>query len=413
MLTAATTANNTLNSRDTLASVPASPLDLLPGKLIIRQYCHGEVKITLTAGTRLGQKRQQYLQALRDPWAGWHPPLIAHGWKFEDGVFNAKVEAVAGLEATLDSPKKFPVPIDTPYKFRKLPTRKIFSRYARTAIGEASQVCEEWFGKQGVFLTWTFPGKGEKIARMAAKCSGSIVAWLKQWVRDHVQGRHAEIGVWELQRRGMLHFHMAVYADDIEGLQYLLDNMKTRWAVLLRRLAKETGVNFCQSSKVFSRLPEGPESQQDGDWIKTSLAQYLAKYVSKGSRSLASQSVYHPTRWWSVSRNVASEAKSRRVKFSLSGCNFAAYRTAFETLDALVCDFAHTGFKFQNPFQKDIPGLIGWISPENISAWLAVLEENLEQIFPLHWWEKKMQEVMSLKSVTERCSSKLVLRSVN
>lgn len=353
-------------------------LATLPGVMRITKYCHGEIKVSLTAGTRAAGNRATQLQLLR---ARAHDPSVVMDAKkrvWERDMHQMSARSGGGYGALFNSTEKFLDGNECISGYGRLPRRRKFSARARRSICEGATVAHERFGMNGVFLTWTIPGSGELIEKTVASWSGHIMESVLNWVRANVPGERAVFGVWEHQERGMLHLHLCVMADDYAALQFLIDDCKRFWAGLLTRLRIRTGVNLCESDKNCSWLPDGPASQQYGAWLHKGVAQYLAKYTGKGYRTEAMRSKYHPSRWWTQSRWLAQEARRRRMKLIWDGCTAHELLAQLKRLNEGVEEIANKTVEFINGGMLQIPGFIAMCDDGQADSVLSVMCAQME-----------------------------------
>lgn len=236
-----------------------------------------------------------------------------------------------------------------------------FTRSAAEQVQEACVILGEKFGKRAVFLTFTLPTSSAIAAQVVSEWSGWLVKNVRQWIRDKVQAQHSVVGVWEWQKRGALHLHVAVASESIIGLTVLLSECKRAWASLLVTLTRRTGVNLfsainhSRAGSVMSWLPNGAAVQVDGEWVKKSLARYLSKYTSKVKQAGARAALFFPSRWWTCDRETLRAARERRVRLSLEGFDLAAWRLPFQEVVAQAVAKVAKVFQCRNPRFEVLP----------------------------------------------------------
>lgn len=269
-------------------------------------------------------------------------------------------ECGPNLTAALNSYGEFAEPEKRRAGYGMECSKKIFGAYNRIMVNEVCHVMERKFGRQGLFLTFTVPGKGEAVEKAIASWSGYIVKRVRQWFRDRLQAEHSVCGVWEFQRRGMLHLHIAVMSGNREGLDAIKMQFKQFWAALLVRLIELSGVNVCAASAVMSRLPGGEDSQQSCEWIRKSVGRYMSKYVSKAPREASKKVRYYPSRWVTIDRATHREAKTERVRVCMEGFSIDNWRIIVRELGAVLEVRANDMKRFINPFSPLLLGVMAW-----------------------------------------------------
>ena len=213
----------------------------------------------------------------------------------------------------LDRRAKF---ADVPYEIPDLPEKwPNFTTAARRKIRYSAGALDRETGKeQQVFLTGTLPGSTVDALRTFADQTPRIMKNLQQWLRDSGftidlgDGEELyHIGVWELQRRGALHYHALVCVDDSDRL---IDQFTAYWYDMLCRISDETGVDlFARSDK--AQVRGGPSTwrghpekcQMLAQTVTKSITSYLAKYLDKGNsqgQELLEQGIAPPKRWWAM-----------------------------------------------------------------------------------------------------------------
>lgn len=334
-------------------SVP--PRGDLPHTLSFTRYAHGEIRVSIYPSrlhTRPARARTMAASQVRDALAA-----------SAGAVGEAQTRRAWGGK-NLVQYEKFQDAIKDVSGYGGLPTHKIFSRRARRSIQEWGAIAWRKFGESGIFLTGTVPGTGALIAETVARYSGWLLNRVKQWFRDAFKSDYSVSAVWELQKRGMLHLHLCVCSNARAVLSRFIDVWKERWNALLIELSELTKVDLFRKNKYWSWQEDLKATRQDAQWLKYNPARYLAKYLSKGSRQAASDFEYHPSRWWSVDRQTASEARSERIRILLGGTNLDELKTfAASWFEDLVSNFNKI-YPFDNP---QFPGCGGVIAFADIA----------------------------------------------
>jgi hypothetical protein len=321
-------------------------LPLPPYVLSFTRYAHGEMKFSIyppppPAGVALVSQPQELQGLERGPWSEEYRQQTKY-------VENMRVR-----KRSLVSCEKFQDDIREIPGYGSLPRRKIFRPQARRTIRECGEIAWRKFRQSGIFATGTVPGSGALIAYIVSCYSGWLLNRVKQWYRDKFTQEYSVFAVWELQERGMLHLHLCVCSLETEKLAELAAEWKDRWNRLLLELSDKTGIDLFRKNDKWSWRDDLQATKQEAEALKKNPARYLSKYLSKGSRDECSASAFHPSRWWSVDRKTAQEARAERVRVVLGGVSLEALKGFVERFFASFGDelsrFIPTINVFSNP----------------------------------------------------------------
>lgn len=327
------------------------PLGDLPHTLSFTRYAHGEIRVSIYPSrlhTRPAQARTMAASQVRGA-------MMAGA-----GAVGEAQTRRAWSGKNLVQCAEFQDAKDEISGYGGLPPKKIFRRYARRMIQEWGAVAWRKFGQSGIFLTGTVPGSGSAIAETVSRYSGWLMNRVKQWFRDGFSTDYAVSAVWELQKRGMLHIHLCVLSVDKTVLARFLEQWKDRWNGLLIELSEQTKVDLFQKNKYWSWREDLQATRQDAQWLIKNPAQYLAKYLSKGSRQEASDSEFHPSRWWSVDRKTGGEAKAERIRLLLGGWNLDELNTFATNWFNDSVDNFESIYPFANPQFPGCGGIVAF-----------------------------------------------------
>jgi hypothetical protein len=351
----------------------------MPGNLRIRRYCTGEVQLALTAPAQVSTVRDAVLKPAsrrRQDSAAAVAELMAYlvsalAWGTRTGA------AVAG--AILNYSEKFAGGASDRYAWVLRRQSVKFGRYARIAVQETAWALEREYGKSAVLFTFTVPGRGPLVASAIADQSSFIVKRLRQWIRDVIGGPHGVVGVWENQRRGMLHLHICVASHNQEGLQELMDRRHEYWGKLLADVTKRTCINVCYCSPNMSRCITGGTTQQDADWIRKSIGRYLSKYVSKQARNKSNAAHLSPTRWWTVDRATHAMAKRYRVEKTMNGFRVEQWAEILKEVKEAAQGLWLSKVQYVNTYAIDLYGIVAWFEPGVDCNFLDVVDAIVEE----------------------------------
>ena len=252
--------------------------------------------------------------------------------------------------------------------FGGLPPRKMFRAYGRTVLRETGWYAWTKFGKSGLALTLTIPGTGDLIAETVARWSGWLLNDLKQWWRDLFDEDYCDFAVWEPQDRGMLHLHVCLCARERDKLEQVRKGWKERVNNLLIRLSKDTRVDLFRKNKYWSWQENLSATRQDAQWLRQNPARYMTKYLTKSGRNECDIATFHPSRWWSVNRAAAAEARAERVRIVLGGLSVPeAVQVVgdwFTSMGAPVGKVFESVFFFGNPKFQECGGMVLYAESE-------------------------------------------------
>ena len=191
-----------------------------------------------------------------------------------------------------------------------------FTSFARGVIRDCAVVLEEKYGLECWFITLTLPGSTRDALEACAAWSAYLMERVRQFLRDNGFPNEV-IAVWELQRRGALHMHLAVPRIQGESTCPVPFGLHHLWCSLLESISKKCGVDMFERAKGGTWRYQWSVVRTDIQKTQKSVARYLSKYISKGSVNYAKKMAFYPTRWWSASRTLSQMAlKATRLLVS-------------------------------------------------------------------------------------------------
>jgi hypothetical protein len=171
---------------------------------------------------------------------------------------------------------------------------------ARRLVRDGCAILERLYGRKAVFGTFTLPGSTSQAVQALAKWSSKIVELFRKWIEYHAP-QAKFVWVWEYQKRGALHLHVAIGAPDYEGLRYLERNWRQYSATVVRTLSRLSGVDCFQREQGGSWRGKVRVLRSNCRPVRKSVARYMSKYMSKSS---AENGFSPPSRWSGMSRLV-------------------------------------------------------------------------------------------------------------
>jgi hypothetical protein len=170
-----------------------------------------------------------------------------------------------------------------------------------------------------LFLTGTLPGGTDDAKLAIARYSSWVVQALKKWLAEFVPDAWS-LYVWELQKRGALHIHYAVWVPDEAARLHILRAFHGWWFRRMGLLSKVSGVDvFAWKSGRGSWRDRPDVVQADAQICEKCPSSYIAKYASKGAWREKVKSNHGdlgpawPVQWWGVSRPL--QRRCRELSF--------------------------------------------------------------------------------------------------
>lgn len=198
-----------------------------------------------------------------------------------------------------------------------------FGAYARHTILEAGAIASRGVGcdGRGVEVTLTIPSTTDSSFRAISLWSGYIVNRLLQVIRRNKQNIEW-FYVWELQKRGALHLHMALSGVCQRTLLSTGRKVRETWYRLLGEIGVKQGTDLFLSGKGYRRntYEDFLKGNRVAE-IRKSLAAYFAKYVSKNAGGKTKEGEvkgYPPSRWWGISRSLLRKVKEERLNVRIT-----------------------------------------------------------------------------------------------
>ena len=373
-----------------MTSLLQSPLsNLVPGtqvpgtlalnsRLRVVRHTHGEWRISLYPVSNPRETRKLIPRRLlesasvscRSAAYARHKPMsppvkVLHQMSID---YSATLDYRAEVQGISEKAKK---PI-------RLPSPKHFRQSGRVRIQECAAIVERRFGKNCFLFTGTIPGSGWRVAANVARCSGKMLNRVKQWFRDNFTTDYSVFSVWEFQKRGMLHLHVAVASNETEKLEALRVSMKQRWINLLLDISFESKCDLFRKNASWTWQDDLDQVQTDAMMVTKSIARYLSKYTAKATRCAKKPEYFCPSRWWSCDRKTQQQADRERVEILL--CGFTG-EVGMQILQGLTSIFkAMNGAikPFRNYIWKDFGGINLFEKKDNaLEVVRGFLEDNV------------------------------------
>ena len=162
--------------------------------------------------------------------------------------------------------------------------------------------------------TLTLPANYHEAFECIAAHSGAIINSLFQPIRDRYPDTNHWFFVWEYQKRGALHAHIAHYhPDESEGM--LIGNILIeQWHKILCEISESSGIDLFLSAQK-DRCTIRQYHQHHTQPMRKSVAGYFSKYASKAGQKEENNYVrkfsqmYPPSRFWGCSKQIKTIVK--------------------------------------------------------------------------------------------------------
>lgn len=292
--------------------------------ILVQSFPNREVRVTLTR-EKSGR-----------PFDYSEPPSLTFAQNSEPRsprtVSPRAVESVVSSE-TLNTSRLRP-------GFGLLPSPRPFSTYGRRQLLRAGGALEEVVDyKDCLFLTMTVPGSTRDAFKAIAAWSSWIVDRFKSWLSKRLTAAYS-MYVWEWQKRGALHLHYVIHCSEKAIGNAIINQLQTQWSRMLDSVCQMSGIDVWRKNERFTHANDKSKLQVRGEWVKKSVAAYLAKYTAKGGdpRKSTRANLFPPARWYGVSRPLNAELKARTVEKRYSympdSRAFASYEDCLSVLQS-------------------------------------------------------------------------------
>ena len=213
--------------------------------------------------------------------------------------------------------------------------RTKFGKNAKTRLMRAGGAMDKTDGCPWhyLFLTATLPSNDEWAKWALAEHSDWVINTIKAWLSKRCKDRR-EFYVWEMQERGALHFHWAIWLPEESVRNSVAEEFRLEWCRILEGVGKRSSVCMWGRFNYLSPTAKYCLVQVKVETIRKSVAAYMAGYVGgkKDKHSKDCYIPYYPRRWFGVSRPLSAtiEALSEQDEYEYN--SLADAKTAFEAM---------------------------------------------------------------------------------
>jgi hypothetical protein len=207
-------------------------------------------------------------------------------------------------------------------------------------------------------VTLTLAGDTPQSKKALAAYSGYAVNRIFQVIRRDYPECNNWFFVWEYQKRGALHLHIAIYHDDKEISKEIGDSLMEVWHKVLIDIGLKA--NCCMfTSKKKDRCTIRSLHQNVNQEMKKSCGGYFSKYASKGEDGKEREKMerwskmYSPSRFWGSSQTIKNIVKENSFSFNLEMLNGSEVMEVYEFCLSFLRDrtLLHYG---EYDFKKEI-----------------------------------------------------------
>lgn len=236
-----------------------------------------------------------------------------------------------------------------------------------------------------LFLTGTLPGSTYEAKRAIANWSAYAVNLVQSWISKRVPQK-LTLYVWEFQKRGALHLHYAVACPDKAAAEYIRTNWKAQWQRVIDSIGFKAGVDMWRKNANFTHANDKSVLQADAQYCKKSIANYLAKYVSKSQQQYKDNhwAKCKPSRYWGVSRPLNAILKSMTTTTEFTFSNRKKWEASHEDCLSVMQSWGKVSYSYGDRFNNakvvvgySNPGELEWYSSK-VRGLTTLMEQSLK-----------------------------------
>lgn len=235
-----------------------------------------------------------------------------------------------------------------------------------------------------LFLTGTLPGSSDASLE-AFTGLAPYVSKLVQTYLPRAIGLSAKelryLWVWELQKRGALHVHIAIELPSVELARELKAAWHGVWVQVLKAASEKADCDLFERRYGGSWAERSDIWKTDAGFVRKSIGRYISKYQGKGSKG---EERYFPPRWYGASSRLRKDLKEFLEDNALSDsfrvsaeCGMDSFRLVAASL---LQEFCVGEVKHKHGY-GDVGGLdvFGYLLPgKDISQVFSFIVESLD-----------------------------------
>ena len=275
-------------------------------------------------------------------------------------VYSAEVDGSSWQKVTRNAIARRPGRL--PSGFGSLPQRTHFTKLARQAVRNGCAVLDRLFKKSIGFFTATIPAGTQSSLQQFASWSGYAIRRLRQLLVDQFPGTLI-VFVWEYQKRGTLHLHVAAGNKNTATISSLGDHWRRLWCQVLTEVSAKCGLDLFKTPSGETYKDKQGEVRTDAQWCRKSVGAYLAKYLSKGAQQDSEQCFYCPSRWWGMSNFIRTQITALTVVSHSKLYDYNEALELFECLTSEAATYAMQCFWWKGKYNKQARTFIWYEAP--------------------------------------------------
>lgn len=188
-------------------------------------------------------------------------------------------------------------------------------------------------------ITLTLPADHVGAFRALAAYSGYVINRLFQPIRRNHSDKCHWFFVWEYQKRGALHLHIALYHPDAATGKRLGDECIEQWLKILADIETKSHVDmFCQKDMVTYTPREKYQNQNQA--MRRSLGAYFSKYAGKQESKNSKHCRDYPvSRFWGSSYSVKELIREQSFDYTLAADDDKTINEMSEKIIATLIKF--------------------------------------------------------------------------
>lgn len=259
----------------------------------------------------------------------------------------------------------------------RIGTRHSIGRGARKFIRNCGAVIDQGRLETVVFLTGTLPGSTPEALQALAAWSAQVIETIRKWLYGIDPGLEF-FGVWEYQRRGALHLHICIRCPSIALARSIKQGFKSRWVKAIAAVGRRAKID------IFARRSGGSfefmrwRTRTDAQTVEKSVANYLGKYLSKGSQKSRKACHFPPSSWFFASDRLRQEVKAQSRQVQVSSLSPAMSSKLMGQAAAEVLNWSERVSSYQSPYDCQVWGLIALCSPVQGSLLFDYIRDSLQ-----------------------------------
>ena len=379
---------------------PVIPLDWWKAERLSRAKSRVVLKLNASNGIRIG-------------WA------MGYGGSRTGGAFGAE-QAGSEVRKDLLVSKLKPQSMTTDSEVCPKKRRSMsLSKKGGEAVQQACAVMQRAYKRKVAFITLTLPGGTPEAMQALADNSRQILNNYMQRVRDylrrnchatqfslsssslptgeilqtgdaiagdeHIRQSYSYVGVWEPQKRGALHLHIALGVRGADEYRALKKLHKKWWIQTLATYSNKLGVDLFARAEGGTWADTPEVTRTECNRVKKDVGRYMTKYISKGKSGYGGLDFVAPHRWWFMSKALHEQVQAEKREFSRVVHSPAVAEEIFRRVAGEGAKLTDKQLSYANFYTGKQCGFVMYLPDENKHAVFerlcSLLEEETSRTF--------------------------------